>query len=247
MLNVFILEDDPMQRKQVQIHLKRLANELKVTLNLHPFANPAALKKELPPASSQNLFLLDLEINGNKKAGLDLSQQIRQHDPDAAIIFMTTHEELLYRTYKYRVSALDFIAKDVDNIYQELKEDLQKIITKLNAQKSNSLAPFIYHDYSNTIKVDFMNINYFESNAGNSHSALLNTVNNQQRQLNYNLRDIEKSDQRFFRTHRSYLINPAQVSQVDAHHGIVHFKNGDTCPVSKLHIRELLKRITNNY
>lgn len=245
MLNVYILEDDNIQAEQVQQHLHRISNELSVELNLHAFTNTVDLSNALPKADKHNLFLLDLEINGDKKAGLEMSRQIREHDPEATIIFMTTHEEFLYRTYKYRVGALDFIAKDFDNIYHELRCDIQQVLAHL--QVNTEEPPFVYQDYSNTIKVDFMNINYFESNAGNSHSSILNTVNNQQRQLNYNLREIEKTDERFFRAHRSYLINPRQVNRVDAHQGTVYFTNGSSCPVSKLHIHELLKIITNNY
>ena len=144
----------------------------------------------------------------------------------------------MYRTYKYRVSALDFIAKDYGNIYDELEKDIQQVHKQL--QTNNTEKPFTYKDYSNTINVDFMNINYFESNSTNSHSSILNTVNNQQRQLNYNLRDIEKLDNRFFRAHRSYLVNLKQIDHVDPRKGIIYFYNGEECPVSKLHIRKLL-------
>lgn len=245
MLNVYILEDDPIQAQQIQNYLRKISTELSVDLTMQAFTATQDLYRNFPKADKHNLFLLDLEINGVKKAGLEASRHIRQHDPDATIIFMTTHEEFLYHTYKYRVGALDFIAKDLDNIYHELKCDLQQVTARL--QTSNHELPFIYHDYSNTIKIDFMNINFFESNAGNSHSSILNTANNQQRQLNYNLREIEKIDSRFFRAHRSYLINPRQVKQVDAHRGLIYFNNGSSCPVSKLHVHELLKLITNNY
>lgn len=147
----------------------------------------------------------------------------------------------MYCTYKYRVSALDFIAKNYSNIYDELQKDIQQIHKQLRT--NNTEKPFTYKDYSNTINVDFMNINYFESNSTNSHSSILNTVNNQQRQLNYNLRDIEKLDNRFFRAHRSYLVNLKQIDHVDLRKRIIYFYNGDYCSVSKLHLRYLLKSI----
>lgn len=102
----------------------------------------------------------------------------------------------MYHTYKYRVSALDFIAKNYSDIHDELQKDIQQVQKYL--QINNTEKPFTYKDYSNTININFMNINYFESNSINSHSSILNTVNNQQLKLNYNLRDIEKLDNRFF-------------------------------------------------
>lgn len=148
----------------------------------------------------------------------------------------------MYHTYKYRVSALDFIAKNYSDIHDELQKDIQQVQKYL--QINNTEKPFTYKDYSNTININFMNINYFESNSINSHSSILNTVNNQQLKLNYNLRDIEKLDNRFFRAHRSYLVNVKQIDHVDLRKRLIHFHNGDRCSVSKLHLRALLKSIS---
>ncbi|MCD7111950.1 LytR/AlgR family response regulator transcription factor [Limosilactobacillus agrestis] len=241
MLNVFILEDDLVQLQQMKNDVDKIGTELGIEIESKTFSNISDLKNTLPKPSRSNIFILDLEINGIKNAGLELSKKIRAHDQLASLIFITIHDEFLYRTYKYRVSALDFIAKDYGNIYDELEKDIQQVHKQL--QTNNTEKPFTYKDYSNTINVDFMNINYFESNSTNSHSSILNTVNNQQRQLNYNLRDIEKLDNRFFRAHRSYLVNLKQIDHVDPRKGIIYFYNGKYCSVSKLHIRHLLKLI----
>lgn len=241
MLNVFILEDDPIQLHQMKNNIEKIGANLDIKVDCKVFTNTDDLRKNLPQPSQSNVFILDLEINGIKNAGLEFSKKIRAHDQLASLIFITIHDEFLYRTYKYRVSALDFIAKDYSDIYAELYKDIQQIETQVQAK--NDEKPFVYKDYSNTIKIDFMKINYFESNSTNSHSAILNTVNNQQRQLNYNLRDIEKMDNRFFRAHRSYLVNLQQIDHVDLRKGVIHFLNGDSCSVSKLHLRHLLKLI----
>lgn len=238
MLNVFILEDDPTQLQHMKNDVDKIGTDLAIEITSKAFHNIDDLKKVLPQPSRSNIFILDLEINGIKNAGLEFSKKIRTHDQLASIIFITIHDEFLYRTYKYRVSALDFIAKDYGNIYTELYKDIQQIYTQL--QTNNFEQPFAYKEYSNTIKIDFMNINYIESNSTNSHSAILNTINNQQRQLNYNLRDIEKMDNRFVRAHRSYLVNPQAIQYVDIRKRTIHFNNGASCPVSKLHIRKLL-------
>ncbi|MBB1069067.1 LytTR family transcriptional regulator DNA-binding domain-containing protein [Limosilactobacillus sp. RRLNB_1_1] len=136
---------------------------------------------------------------------------------------------------------MDFIVKKHDNVLTELRKDIHHISGQI--QSNETELPFVYKDYSNTIKVAFKNINYFESNSGNSHSSILNTVNKQKRQLNYNLRDIEKMDNRFFRAHRSYLVNLRQIDYVDPRKRIVYFHNGEECSVSKLHIRHLLKLV----
>lgn len=239
MLNVFILEDDLVQLQQMKNDVDKIGTDLGIEINSKTFSNISDLKNDLPQPSRSNIFILDLEINEIKNAGLELSKKIRAHDQFASLIFITIHDEFLYRTYKYRVSALDFIAKDYGNIYDELQKDIQQVYKQL--QTNNTEKPFTYKDYTHTIKIDFMNINYFESNPTNSHSAILNTVNNHQQQLNYNLREIEKLDGRFFRAHRSYLVNLKQIRKLDFRKGIIYFYNDETVPVSKLRLRKLLK------
>ena len=113
MLKVFIMEDNLQQLNNLQAVVKTILLKLQVTDSLVlPFSSTTSLNKALPEPSADNVFILDLQINHNKRAGLQLSQLIRQRDPEASIIFITVHDELLYTTYKYRVQALDFISKD---------------------------------------------------------------------------------------------------------------------------------------
>lgn len=242
MLNISILEDDPVQLKQLQEDVQKICNELKTELQCRGYANTTTLRQALPAPNRHNVYILDLEIDGDRQAGLKISQEIRKHDQQATLIFITIHEEFVYRTYKYRVSALDFIAKDYDNIYAELKHDLQQVqITNQQIDADNR--PFVYQDYSNQRRVPFNKINYIESNPNNSHSSILNTVENEQLQINYNLRRIEKLDARFLRVHRSFLVNPNTIKHVDTRRKVVEFFNGQTCPVSRIHINQLLKRL----
>lgn len=242
MLNVFILEDSVIQLRTIENDVQRISHELQIKANIKTFTTIADLQKAVAasPTGAQNVYILDLEINGVNNAGLEISQRIRQRDKLASLIFITVHEELLYQTYKYRVSALDFIAKDRGHIYDDLRKDFESIQKQLN---STHPRPFVYKDYSNTVRIDFLNVNFLESNYSNSHSSILNTVDNQQIQINNNLHTIEKSDQRLFRAHRSFLVNPQQIRHIDISSKTICFYNGATCPVSQLHLRSLLKLI----
>ena len=47
--------------------------------------------------------------------GIKLGSEIRKYDPIGNIIFVTSHSELTYLTFVYKVSAMDFIFKDDPN------------------------------------------------------------------------------------------------------------------------------------
>ena len=145
------MEDNLQQLNNLQAVVKTILLKLQVTDSLVlPFSSTTSLNKALPEPSADNVFILDLQINHNKRAGLQLSQLIRQRDPEASIIFITVHDELLYTTYKYRVQALDFISKDQDNIEQELMKDF-RLITRQHQKKAENLFHYTSYNQDRTI------------------------------------------------------------------------------------------------
>ena len=78
-----------------------------------------------------HLYFLDLEINDYTKKGLEIAQLIRAKDPYGTIVFVTTHPELAPKTFEYKVSALDFITKDQDNLmFKKNIEECLKIASE---------------------------------------------------------------------------------------------------------------------
>ena len=54
---------------------------------------------------------------------MEIAKEIRSRDPYAVIVFVTTHSEFMPVTYRYRVSALDFIDKGLED------SDFQKAVS----------------------------------------------------------------------------------------------------------------------
>ncbi|MBD7895146.1 response regulator transcription factor [Limosilactobacillus sp. Sa3CUN2] len=242
MLKIFIMEDNSQQLVYYTELVKEICKQFHETeIELTSCSSTEEMLAVMPEASADNVFIFDIDINSNKRAGLQLSQLIRNRDHLAQIIFITVHDEFLYTTYKYRVKALDFIAKDRGNIHQELTIDLKRIIEE--HKKRNSTPVFTYKSYNQTSTIPLDDICYFASNKENSHACTIHTVDHQAIQIHQNLREIEKQDSRFFRAHRGYLINPHQVRKVDFYYRKADFYNGDSCPISQRHARKLLQLI----
>ena len=54
---------------------------------------------------------MDIDIDGERKKGLEVASEIRQQDANAVIIFVTTHSEFAPISFKYKVSALDSLIR----------------------------------------------------------------------------------------------------------------------------------------
>src|SRR5690606_22492763 len=155
-------------------------------------------------AEKADCFFLDIDL-GTDMNGLDLAKIIRKNQPFASIIFITTHEEMLYLTYKYQVEALDFILKDHDDIHQNVIKALatahNKYI-KIGEQPNINCLQIKMGEYIKNINVD--DILYFQS--GNlAHKVILTTFQGKF-EFYQSLNEIENSEQTFFRCHRSYIV-----------------------------------------
>ena len=72
-------------------------------------------------------YFLDIQLEADMN-GIKLGSEIRKHDPVGNIIFVTSHSELTYLTFVYKVAAMDFIFKDDPS---ELKQESLTVLKLL--------------------------------------------------------------------------------------------------------------------
>ncbi|VJR00537.1 response regulator [Streptococcus pneumoniae] len=75
------------------------------------FGKPDQLLAEVHEKGAHQLFFLDIEIRNEEMKGLEVARKIRDRDPYALIVFVTTHSEFMPLSFRYQVSALDYIDK----------------------------------------------------------------------------------------------------------------------------------------
>ena len=57
-----------------------------------------------------------------------------------------------------------------------------------------------------------------------------------------NLGDITSANKKLFSCHRSFLVNLDNIARIDKTQLMIYFENGDSCPVSRLKMKALLKK-----
>ena len=91
-----------------------------------------------------------------------------------------------------------------------------------------------------TMKLRFNDIYYFETSS-NAHKVILREKNGFYEYYG-NLKEIEEClDDRFFRCHRSFLINLQHIEQIDLKNREVKMPNGLTCEIAFKN-RKLIKQ-----
>lgn len=188
-------------------------------------------------------YFLDIEYE-SAIDGLELARNIRKQDPIAPIIFITSYESKLRLTFKYKIAALDFVIKIPDNqklitqIIDALDTAYNRYI-KLGQMEEMNVLQIKVGDYIKNICYE--DIYYFET----SHTPHKIKVHSKNGIFEFygRLKDLEKLDKRFCRSHSSYVVNLQYLVEYDLKNKTLKMENGHNCLVSYRYANNIKKNL----
>ncbi len=173
---------------------------------------------EINEDETYDIFLLDIEMG--KISGLETAKSIREKNKEAIIIFITSHDELVYDSFE--VFTFRFIVKPLS--IEKLSEALDKAIAYLNVL--NKRFSFRYNNIEKCLNSS--DIIYFESDR---RKMYLYTVD--ERFLFYNTvaETYEKLEKLLFvKCHASFIVNMKYVEEISRDSLLL--TNGMKIPIS---------------
>lgn len=232
MLNIFVCEDDTVQRKSIVRIIKNavLIEELDMQLILDT-PNPYELLETVKSSQNTGIYFLDIDLKCDMN-GMKLAQQLRLYDPRCFIIFVTSHSELSYMTFQYRVEAMDFVLKDNPaEAKVKIRECLLNALERYTLQTNKTHKVYTIEIGDRRISVDYNDILFFETSS-NIHKVILH-AKDRQIEFSSTIKELEKIlDDTFVRCHRSFLVNKNNIQEIDTKNRIIYFINGETCLMS---------------
>ncbi len=232
MLNIYICEDSKEQREYLTSCVSDIIEEEKfqfcIACSTH---DPHAVLDAIKDEAKTGIFFLDIDLNSDIN-GIELAGEIRKMQPRCYIIFVTTHAEMSYMTFTYKVEAMDFIIKD--NV-REIKNRVHQCLINCH-HLSDQLPEDISKNYmvkmGDRVKaVPYGDILCFEVSS-NSRKIIL-YAKNCQMEFGGKLKEIEKSlDSRFYRCHRSFIVNKENITEIDRENNMLLLSGGISCPYS---------------
>ena len=242
MLKIFICEDDNDQRATLATVVKNylMMMDVDATLELSTH-NPDDLLSWNTSENHDFLFFLDIELN-HQTNGVVLASKLRNIYPHAKIVFITSHTEMAFLSFFYKVEALDFIQK---TSYEELK---LKVIDALNTTLARIKIPLpsqkefilIRNNYTD-IKLVVDDIMFFITTQ-TPHKINVHLINRQS-EFYSSIKDISSYNDAFFRCHQSTVVNVNNIASVDRKNRTIHMIDGETCKVSVRYLKGLLDKL----
>lgn len=238
MLNIYVCEDDEKQRDNFAKFIDDITMienlDMKLALST---GDPYELIEYVKQSKYSGVYFLDVDLNSNID-GIRLAEKIRKYDSRGFVIFVTTHAEMSYLTFVYRVEALDYIIKDdYLNIKNRIHQCILEALDKYSRRKKDNDV-FTINTDERIINVEYDKILFFETSK-KIHKIVLHAID---RQVEFygQMKDIEDDlDENFIRVHKSYLVNKKNISEINKLSRKITMKNGEQCLISIKALRKI--------
>lgn len=239
-MKIYICDDNEKEREIVEKAIKNtiLINNQDFSIGISTNNPYEVLSKLKGNNKERGIYFLDVELKEDIN-GVQLAAEIRKIDPNGFIIFITSHGELSHLTFTYKIEALDFIIKDEFQISNRVSECLIYIERKLRLEEGEISKVFVARVGDKNISIDFNNILFFETTE-KLHRIKLHGVNRTLTFYGTMKEIIAKLDKRFYKCHRSYIVNKDYIKEVDTKNMIAILNNGQQVIISTRLLKGLL-------
>lgn len=233
MIPVYICEDSEATRiyltKQIKKFIMIENFDMEVVCTTE---NPEILLDEVYKHRDRGIYFLDIDLS-HKLNGFEVAKLVRQKDPRGFVVFVTTHGELAFETFRYQIEAMDYILKDEpDEIVERIHMSLRGVHQRMAAEDQGDTNYFIIRQMDEVRYINYQEIIYFETSP-EKHKVVLVT-GTEYIEFFDNLKAIEeKTGEQFIRCHRSYLVNKNYIEKVNAKENVVIMKDGKRCDLSR--------------
>ena len=147
--------------------------------------------------------------------------------------------EMSYLVFKYKVEAMDYVAKDEDDFKARVTSYLMKAYN-IYFRENLSEGYIKVNEDSRIINIKLSDILFIETSS-TPHKI---RVHEENRQIEFygNLKDMEqKLTSNFYRCHKSYIVNKNKIDEIDLKNNKIIMVNGEECLVSFRYKRGLIK------
>lgn len=246
MLKIFICDDEEIHRNRITNIIKNYVMMMDYDVQFQLAADdPYDILSYISTNKTEGIYFLDIDLNSDIN-GVELGKQIRLYDPTAKIIFVTTYTDFVYLTFLYKVEALDYIIKDNE---EQLQQKIISCIDIAIERYMNTALSTREQIWLKSSAVDvklYVDEILFFSSSPTPHKLIVHLDN---RMIEYagKIKEIEKLSDSLCRCHQSFVVNLANIAEINRKERKVIMTNGEECLVSTRYLKKLITRFENEF
>lgn len=221
MVKICLCDDDRELLEETVQYIQEYMRSMNVSVSIKRFSDPDILIDSVADGDRFDFFILDVEMP--ERDGFETAKNIRSYQPNAVIIFLTSHLE--YAEEGYKVEALRYVSKL--KLKEGLSEALNRAIKAIDETDQKSL---LVQHYNNMTRILLKDIIYV---CKAHRSVQIVTVSQGTVTDNRGIKELFNllNDPRFIFTDRSYFVNLDFAQEMDK--SWIHMKGGAKLPVSR--------------
>lgn len=241
MLKIFVCDDETVHRnritKIVKNYLMMMDYDIEFAMET---PDPNDVLTFIRKERTEGLYFLDIDLNAEMN-GIMLGAKIREYDPTAKIVFITSYSDMAYLTFVYKVEAMDYLVKD------DFEELQKKVISCIDTAMERYMNTELPSREQIRIKSGVLDIKLFVDeilffDSSQTPHKLIIHLDNRMVEYTGKIKDVEKFSQSFYRCHQSYVVNVNNISRIDKKERVITMVNDEECLVSTRHLKKLVDR-----
>ncbi len=239
MIKFVVYEDEKVFRNNIKTVIKDVMKQNDKEYIVKEFDKfDDKLKQEIT-SKTPAIYILDIEVP-DSISGIDLARKIRKQDWNSIILMVTSHADLGYEALKAQIMLLDFISK-----YNDYKISMERALNKAISKLDNKKV-LIFESNNITYKIYTDDILYIVKDTVDRKIIIKTEYN--QIVINETLINIEKMlDKRFFKSHRSCLVNVDKIVKIDWKDNLIYFTNGEVIDYISKYKKKGLKEYVSSF
>lgn len=227
MIKFAICDDEPQMAQEIADQLASYMNEISSDYSVECFSSGYALLK-----SSDEFGIIFLDIQMERPDGMETAALLRQRESRSLLIFVTVLKDRVFDVFP--LEAFDYLLKPLDR--ERFRRTMDRAMRWLERDAAKNLMIQRGSDCEVVLLSDILYCEVL------GRKVYLHKKDGIVVDYYDRLEDVEQRvDSRFFKCHRSYLVNLDYVS--GCQEGQVLLPQGKRIPVSRLRERELTQAL----
>ena len=238
MINFIICDDEKAITNIVKDTITKIMFKTNIEYKIHVFNSyNNEFNKIIKEDLENKIYILDIEVE--KKSGIDIARKIRINDWNSIILILSAHNELESLAYKSKILLFDFISK-FDLYDKKVAETIMTCVNQL--VKEDKLKIRVNRKIE---QIHYNNILYITYDSFNRKLKIVTKTKDYE--TNMTLKCIkEQLKGKFVYTHRCCIVNLSNVRTFDFANKTIVFTNNETIDLlSRKYIKEV-KNYANN-
>ena len=222
MIRIAICDDEKHMSDHIRSMVSDFFRKKNQEISLHMFSSGEEL---LSYNGHINILFLDIQMKGMD--GMETARKLRADQFQGFLVFITVLKEMVFQSFE--VQAYDYLVKPVDE--KQFEKTMERLYASMQNASEDSL--LVQKGYEGRI-VQKDEIVFCEII---DRKIYLNLASGEVVDYYERIENLEtKLDNRFYRCHRSYLINLKHLKGYK--NGTAYMDNGKEIPVSRLRSKE---------